>query len=157
MADILTVRQWLIALGRLTVARMASDEVADYLNELSPMLADRFPDAMFTKASLEHVAAESAYLPVYGEIVARLRDFKAANPQTTQYPRLSDAAGDLNPDERSWVDYYRRREREQWRPLREPDGRLSRPDVTDWREHTASLIRQRAPNAWRYLSDVPNP
>jgi hypothetical protein len=150
MADQLIVQRWLIRLGKITSARISEDDAADFIEEFSPLLAMRFGDDAFTNVSLEFVAAECKYLPTYGELVALLRDWKRQLPAPS-YPALNDNVADMDAKNRHWLSYYQRREREGFTPLREKDGRLSRPDITDWREHTLSLIRQHAPDAWAYL------
>ena len=58
MAELHTARRWATQLGRLTSARMSSDEAADFVEAVAPMLAMRFADTAFSAASLEHVAAQ---------------------------------------------------------------------------------------------------
>jgi len=150
MADQIIVRRWLISLGQLTLAKGTPEDADDFVDTMAPMLAIRFPDETFGVVSLEYVAAECRYLPTYGELVALLRDWKRQLPAPS-YPAINDNIVDLPPKERQWLRYFQAREAEGFAPLREPDGRLSRPEITDWREHTESLIRQHAPAAWQYL------
>jgi hypothetical protein len=151
MAELPRVEQWLIGLGRLTAARLSSEDATNFIDRHAAMLASRFPDAAFSHVSLEHVAAECRYLPTYGEIVALLRGFLQEHRVATRPLALNDNVTDVPPEQRYWVAYWHQREAEGFAPLREDDGRLSRPDVTDWREHTASLIRRVAPAAWAHL------
>jgi len=150
MADQLIVQRWLIRLGRVTAARLSPEDAADFVEEFAPLLATRFGDDAFTNVSLEFVAAECKYLPTYGELVAHLRDWRRQLPAAS-YPALNDNVVDLDAANRYWLGYYQRREAEGFAPLRERDGRLSRPDVVDWRAHTLSLLHQYAPDAWNYL------
>lgn len=150
MADVLIVQRWLIRLGRITAAKLAEADAAEFVEDIAPLLAMRFGDDAFTNVSLEFVAAECKFLPTYGELVGHLRDWKRQLPAPS-WPALNDNVADLDAKNRHWLSYYQRRERVGFAPLREKDGRLSRPDITDWREHTLSLLRQQAPDAWAYL------
>lgn len=150
MADQIIVRRWLISLGQLTLAKGAPDDAEDFVNTIAPMLAMRFPDEIFGVVSLEYVAAECKFLPTYGELVALLRDWRRQLPAPS-YPAINDNVVDLTPEGRQWLRYYQAREAENWAPLREPDGRLSRPEITDWRAHTLSLLHRHAPDVWYYL------
>jgi hypothetical protein len=150
MAEIQRVEAWLIQLGRMTSARLSSADANEFVDRYAEFIADRFDDRYFTRASLEHVAAECKYLPGYGELVAVLREFKP--PQaTTTYVALNDNVSSLSPEDRRWLVYWERREAERFAPLRNPDGSLTRPDITDWVDHTVSLLRQYAPNVWAYV------
>ena len=68
-------RRWLIQLGKLTATRISTDEAADFVDTMLPMLKMRFPAAAFTLLSLEHVAAQCKYLPTFGEIVGHLSEW----------------------------------------------------------------------------------
>jgi len=71
----LTIRRWLVQLGKLTATSISSDEAADFVDTNEPMLAIHFPPAAFTLLSLEHVAAQCKFLPTYGEITERLGEW----------------------------------------------------------------------------------
>jgi hypothetical protein len=150
MADLHRVEQWLVALGRVTAVRITAQDAADFVDKFATMLAGRFPDETFTPRSVEHVAAECKYLPTYGEIVALLRSLPAETPQPRRdnVVPIRDDVVVLSPEERKWLAYWHAREGEGFAPLREPDGSLSRPEITDWRAHTLSLLRQYAPDVW---------
>jgi len=75
MADQVLVRRWLVDLSRLTAARLSHDEAVDFAQTFAPMLAMRFPNEAFNIVSLEAVAAECKYLPAYGELVPKLREW----------------------------------------------------------------------------------
>lgn len=150
MADLAIVQRWLVRLGRLTAAASTEDDAGEFVELMAPLLAMRFPDETFTVRSLEHVAALSKFLPVYGEIVDRLHDWQRQQPRHF-HRQLNDNVVDLKPESREWLAYWQQRQAEGFAPLREPDGRLSRPDVTDWREHTLSLLRHYAEDVWRYV------
>jgi hypothetical protein len=150
MADLIIAQRWLIRLGRITAAKLDEIDAAEFVEDIAPLLAMRFPNESLTNISLEYVAAECRFLPTYGELVAHLRDWQRQLPAPS-YPALNDNVADMDAKNRHWLNYYQRREREGFAPLREKDGRLSRPDVTDWREHTLSLLHQHAPDAWAYL------
>ena len=66
------IRRWIIQLGKLSATNISSDEAADYVQAIEPMLAIHFPPAAFTLDSLESVASECKYLPTYGEICQHL-------------------------------------------------------------------------------------
>lgn len=150
MADVLIAQRWLIQLGKLTVAAKSEEDAEDFVETVAPLLARRFPNEMLTNISLEYVAAECKFLPSYGELIALLRDWRRQLPAPS-YPAINDNVVDLSPEGRQWLRYYQARETEGWAPLREPDGRLSRPEITDWREHTLSLLHQHARDVWHYL------
>ena len=147
----IAIQRWLILLGKTFAGRISAEEASQFIETMEPLLAWRFPPAAFNFASLEHVAAACKFLPAYGEIVAPLSEWWEANQPRQQRPALNDNVIDIPPDERAWVAYWHKREAENFAPLREDDGRLSRPDVTDWRWHTYTLIRRIAPAAADYL------
>ena len=152
MADPHLVQRWTLRLGRKAGIRGSIEDATEYVEDMAPGLAARFSDEMFTVASLEFVTAECKYLPTYGEIVALLRDWRRQLPEPEPAgPAISDNLG-LSPKDRFWFAYWQRREAEGFAPTRAQDGRLLRPDVTDWREHVASLVRQNAPDAWAFIS-----
>jgi hypothetical protein len=70
------VREWLTSLGILAAVSLPREEAQMRLAAFVPMLLDRFPDAAFTPASLEHVAARAVKgFPTYGELVAWLGEW----------------------------------------------------------------------------------
>src|SRR5215471_4737786 len=70
------VRQWCQSLGVLTAVSISRQEAEMKLAAYVPLLMDRFPDAAFTTASLEHVAAHAVKgFPTYGELAAWLADW----------------------------------------------------------------------------------
>lgn len=150
MADLIIAQRWLIRLGKYSRAATPEADAAEFVEDFAPMLAMRFPNEMLTNVSLEYVAAECSFLPTYGELVALIRDWKRSLPAPS-YPAINDNVVALPPEERQWLRYYHAREAEGFAPLRERDGRLSRPEITDWQAHTLSLIRQYAPSAWYYI------
>ena len=106
MAELHTARRWATQLGRLTSARMSSDEAADFVEAVAPMLAMRFADTAFSAASLEHVAAQCKYLPTYGEIVPLLRDWWRAHgpkPQALPAPEPIRQRDEPTAEEREHV------------------------------------------------------
>lgn len=63
------VREWLTSLAILAAVSMSRNEAEMKLAAYVPMLLDRFPDAAFTSASLEHVARRAVKgFPTYGEL-----------------------------------------------------------------------------------------
>ena len=72
MADLIVVQRWLLQLGRAVAIRASSDDADDFVETMAPMLAYRFPNEAFSFDAFEHVAAQSKFLPNYGELVERL-------------------------------------------------------------------------------------
>jgi hypothetical protein len=67
------VRQWCQSLGVLSAVSITRQEAEMKLAAYVPLLVDRFPDAAFTTASLQHVAAHAVKgFPTYGELAAWL-------------------------------------------------------------------------------------
>jgi len=67
------VREWLISLGILTAVSMTRLEAELRLSAYLPLLMDEFPDAAFTKQSLQHVARQcDKGLPTYPELAKYL-------------------------------------------------------------------------------------
>lgn len=140
------IRDWLKALGALVAAAFSQAEAQARLDAFVPLLAEEYPNAnrYFSRHSLRYVAAKCLYFPTFGELCAHLNAWsKEAKPDVLS---IGDDCG-LSERDRHWLAHWHRRERENFAPLREPDGRLSRPDVTDWREHEMSLLRAYAPAA----------
>jgi len=70
------VREWLQSLAILSAITMTRDEASMRLAAFVPMLLDRFPDAAFTTASLEHCAARAVKgFPTYGELAGWLGEW----------------------------------------------------------------------------------
>ena len=70
------VRQWCQSLGVLSAVSISRQEAEMKLAAYVPMLMDRFPDAAFTTASLQHVASRSVKgFPTYGELAAFLAEW----------------------------------------------------------------------------------
>ena len=70
------VRQWCQSLGVLSAVSITRHEAEMKLAAYVPTLMDRFPDAAFTTASLEHVAARAVKgFPTYGELAAWLAEW----------------------------------------------------------------------------------
>lgn len=101
MADQLIAKRWLTDLGKLTAARSSHDEAADFVATSAPMLAMRFPNEAFNPRSLEAVAAECKYIPIYGELVALLRAWwQAHRPAAPALPAPPiRQRGEPTPDE----------------------------------------------------------
>jgi hypothetical protein len=104
----LSIRRWLIQLGKLTSTRISADEAADYVEANEPMLAIHFPPAAFTLLSLEHVASQCKFLPTYGEITEYLgqwwRQHRPSQPAIERQPR--EATRERTPEEKAqaaWV------------------------------------------------------
>jgi hypothetical protein len=79
------VRQWCLSLAVLSAVSISRQEAEMKLAAYVPMLLDRFPDATFTTASLQHVASRAVKgFPTYGELAAWLaewwRDNRPAPP-----------------------------------------------------------------------------
>jgi hypothetical protein len=74
------VRLWLSSLGVLAAVSISRQEAEMKLAAFVPMLLDRFPDAAFTPASLEHCAARCAKgFPTYAELCGYLSEWWKAN------------------------------------------------------------------------------
>lgn len=70
------VRQWCQSLGVLSAVSISRQESEMKLAAYVPLLVDRFPDAAFTQASLEHCARNAVKgFPTYGELAAWLSDW----------------------------------------------------------------------------------
>lgn len=153
MSDQTIIRNWLKALGVMSGARMGADEAQARLNAFVPNLVESFPDQKyFCQLSLRYVAERCKFFPTYGELVEHLNSWSWTK-QPLKSLALTDDVTTLTDKDRIWLSYWVRRRAEGFSPLREPDGRLSRPDVQDWRRHTESLIRQHAPKAWATITD----
>lgn len=60
----------------------------------------------------------------------------------------ADQLENLSAVDRSWIRYWQKRRAENFEPLE------GRPDVHDWRAHCASLLREKAPKAWKLIKDA---
>ena len=81
MADLIIAQRWLLQLGKAVAVRASSDDADDFVETMAPMLAHRFPNEAFSFDALEYVAAQSKFLPTYGELVERLSAWKRSqNP-----------------------------------------------------------------------------
>jgi hypothetical protein len=70
------VRQWCQSLGVLSAISITRHEAEMKLSAFVPLLVKRFPDACFTTASLEYVAARAVKgFPTYGELAQWLADW----------------------------------------------------------------------------------
>jgi hypothetical protein len=101
------VRQWLISLAVVSAVNMTRDEAEMRFGAYLPLLVDRFPDAAFTTASLEYVAAQSRKgFPTYGELAAYLADWWRANrpqPPALPAPPPIRQRDEPTPEERAHV------------------------------------------------------
>lgn len=141
-------QKWCAMLAKLC-APMDAVKAVEGLIAMLPMLAD-LPDEAFTDRSLTHVASKAKRCPTYSELRAWMDEWWEANKPAP--PALPDNVAAIPAEQRPWLGFWHRRKAEGFAPMREPDGRLSRPDLgTDparHRAHTASLIRSVAPKAW---------
>lgn len=70
------VREWCVSLGVLTAVSISRQEAEMKLAAYVPMLLQRFDDAAFTSASLQHVAARALKgFPTYPELADWLGDW----------------------------------------------------------------------------------
>jgi len=70
------VRQWCLSLAVVSAISISRQEAEMKLAAYVPLLMDRFPDAAFTTASLEHCAARAVKgFPTYGELAAWLAEW----------------------------------------------------------------------------------
>lgn len=134
-------QKWIAMLAKLCCP-MDAVTAGAALAAMLPMLED-LPDGAFTDRSLTHIARLATGVPSYAKLRAWLAEWWKDNKPAM--PALPDNLAALTADERRWLAYWHQREREGFAPLREPDGRLSRPDVRDWRAHAASMVRRYAP------------
>lgn len=102
-----TVREWCNSLGVLTAISVDSEDARLRLAAFVPLLADRFPAAAFTTASLEAVARECVKgFPSYGELAEHLAAWwKAHRPPIAALPppELPPPRPDATPEERAAV------------------------------------------------------
>ena len=82
------VRQWCQSLGVLSAVSISRQEAEMKLAAYVPLLVDRFPDAAFTTASLEHVAFRASKgFPTYSELAEWLsqwwREHRPMPPRLT--------------------------------------------------------------------------
>lgn len=142
------VRDWLKALGALVAVALSAEEADSRLSAFVPLLADEFSERYFTPNSLRFVARACKFFPTYGELVDHLNAW--SRQAKSPHAALRNDSN-LAPEEQGWLAYWRRRQAEGFAPLREADGRLSRPEIRDWRLHTETLIQHYAPNAWHVV------
>ena len=148
----LTIDKWLILLGVLASVSQSEEEIEARNATLIPFL-DRFPDQAFTMGSLEFVARHCRFFPTYAELVEHLGSWWLANNRpAARVIAINDDVAALSTNDRQWLSYYFDRKRENFAPLRNPDGSLMRPDVTDWERHTLSLVEARSPEARAFIA-----
>jgi hypothetical protein len=102
--------EWAIALGVLTGgANITRAEAEMKLKAYVPMLTEHFPPAVFTQASLHHVAAQCKWFPSYAEVVTHLRTWWRENrPINNALPAPTHQEPEPErpeptPDERAYV------------------------------------------------------
>lgn len=144
-------RQWCAMLSKL-VAPMDATTATKALVEMLPMLAD-VADGAFTAGSLDAVAGAVRRVPTYSELRNGLIQWWEANrPPVAE---LAEGGGiGLTVEDQRWLSWWRRREAQNFEPLRDAAGYLLRPDVADWRAHAMSMLRARAPTVARRLEPV---
>jgi hypothetical protein len=120
------------------------------LAAMLPMLND-FPDEAFSMGSLAAVAEKAKRVPSYAELRAHLAEWWKDNRPPPKLA-IADNVTSLKPEDRGWLAYWHKRQAEGFEPLREADGRLARPGITDWKAHTADLIRFMSPDAWAQIT-----
>ena len=146
--------RWMAMLAKLCAPADPVSAVAALIAML-PLLAV-FPDEAFCDRSLADVAAKARRLPSYADLRGWLDEWWRANRPPPSLA-LEDNVTGLGPKERDWLAYWHRREAERFQPLREDDGSLVRPDIADWKAHTASLVRTYAPDAWQMIAEDEQP
>ena len=83
------VREWCQSLGILSAVSISRQEAEMKLAAYVPILMERFPDAAFTIASLEYVAAQAVKgFPTYGELAAWLSEWWTAHRPPSSFPQL---------------------------------------------------------------------
>jgi hypothetical protein len=149
-------RDWLRALGALVATGgMSLADARERLVAYADLLESEFDQRFFTMATLAFVGRRCRFFPTFHELCLALSEWGRDNPIAipNQIIRLPDNATSLSAKDRHWLAYYHGRERENFAPLRESDGRLSRPDVADWRGHTLSLVKQMSRPAYDFIRD----
>lgn len=148
-----STRVWLKSLGALVATNMPISEARERLATYAPLLEDEFPPLAFNAKSLQYVAALCRFFPAYSELRDGLKSWWDENGPPPAIPQLADDVAALSRVERSWVRYWQTRRGAGFAPLRGTDGSLSRPEISDWRSHCASLIRAKAHKAWAYIQE----
>jgi hypothetical protein len=144
---------WLRALGGLVAtASMTVEDARERLIIMTPMLEQEFGERVFCGSSLAYAARRCKFFPTFSELCAHLGEWQKENQPPLTAVALADNVVSVSPDARRWIGFWDKRANQGWEPLREPDGRLSRPDIRDWKKHTASLIRQCSPEAWAFIA-----
>ena len=102
------VREWLQSLGILSAVSISRQEAEMKLAAYTPMLMQRFPDAAFTAASLQYVAARAVKgFPTYGELAMWLHDWwqeRRPLPPALPPPEPIRQRGEPTPDEIAHVE-----------------------------------------------------
>lgn len=80
-ADSTLTRKWLVALGHLCATPSNGEEASARVDAMGPMLANRFPQWVWNRDSLEHVAAQCRWFPAYAECVEHVRAWMRDNPE----------------------------------------------------------------------------
>jgi hypothetical protein len=97
------VREWLTSLGILAAVSLPREEAQLRLAAFLPLLMDRFPDAAFTTASLQHVAGRAMKgFPTYGELAAWLSEWWRENrpaPPSLPPPDIPPPRSPPTPEE----------------------------------------------------------
>lgn len=144
-------QKWCAMLAKLC-APMDAVEAVSALVAMLPLLAD-LPDEAFNERSLAHVAGKAKRCPTYADLRLWLDQWWQEHKPAP--PALPDNVAAIPAEQRPWLSFWHRRKAENFAPMREPDGRLSRPDLgTDPARHlahTVSLIRTIAPQAWALI------
>src|SRR5579864_3892667 len=84
------VRQWCQSLGILSAVSISRQEAEMKLAAYIPLLVDRFPDAAFTKESLEHVAFQARKgFPTYSELAGWLSEWWKDHRPANDFTRIA--------------------------------------------------------------------
>lgn len=137
------IRHWLGGLGTLTAGTMSNDEARAKAGAYASLMED-WPEWVFCKASLEHVARECKFFPAYSEVATHLGQWMREN-RSPQKAIEADKPRNWNETDEVWYQYWFRRKSQNFGPvpnLSQPPGGLS------WRDHVASLVREQSGKAW---------
>lgn len=106
MARTDAARKWLIALGVLSAGSMPPAEAKAKIDAYSPMLAEEFSDWCFTPSSLAFCAKQFKFFPSFGELAAKLTEWRKDNTPPGAYdrPRLEGRAGVLTEEDQDRLD-----------------------------------------------------
>jgi hypothetical protein len=102
---------WLNDLANLTAGNPPLEDIKLRAGAMASMLADQFPEAAFTRASLAHVARKCTFFPSYAELCDALLPWWQDNRPTTA---ITYDPADLNDEEHAIVQNWERHASGNW-------------------------------------------